>query len=164
MQYRYSVKEGFFPANAKTQDFFVPVNASDMQIKQKYMNMVRQAAVNSSMEQINKFDLQMFYTANMENVYYSKDMDCFVVAEFEDDTLLLQSIISENIVKLAELLQNLGGKYNKCRLGFTPSPEAMNICDAEKYDGKEDFRFLYLGKDLETIQQQKLYFPEFSHA
>ncbi|MFR3255889.1 MAG: hypothetical protein ACLTRS_00800 [Lachnospiraceae bacterium] len=42
------------------------------------------------MEQLNKFGLQMFYTADMENVYYSTDMDCFIVAEIEENTLLLQ--------------------------------------------------------------------------
>ena len=57
------------------------MDALDKQMKQKYMDMVRHSAVNSSMEQINKFSLQMFYTADVENVYYAKDIDCFIVAE-----------------------------------------------------------------------------------
>ena len=52
-------------------------------MKQKYMDGVRHSAVNSSMEQLNKFGLQMFYTADMENVSYAKDIDCFIVTEQE---------------------------------------------------------------------------------
>ena len=71
----------------------MPVNTADEQMKQKYMDMVRRSAVNSSLEQLNKFGLQMFYSADMENVYYAKDMHCFIVAEMEENTLHLQSII-----------------------------------------------------------------------
>ena len=74
-------------------EIFMPVNTGDKQMKQKYMDMVRRSAVNSSLEQLNKFGLQMFYTADMENIYYAKDMDCFIVADMEENTLLLQSII-----------------------------------------------------------------------
>ena len=71
---------------------FTPVNTRDEQMKYKYMDMVRRSAVNSSLEKLNKFGLQMFYTADMENVYYARDMDCFIVAEIEENILLLQSI------------------------------------------------------------------------
>lgn len=47
-------------------EIFISVNAADKQMKQKYMNMVRRSAANSSLEQLNKFGLQMFYTADME--------------------------------------------------------------------------------------------------
>ena len=91
-EYRYKVKEDFCRGRSKGE-CFVPVNTADVQMKQKYMDMIRHSAANSSMEQINKFGLQMFYTADMENVYYAKDMDCFIVAETEENTLLLQSIV-----------------------------------------------------------------------
>lgn len=90
-------------------EWFVPVNTADVQMKQKYMDMIRHSAANSSMEQINKFGLQMFYTADMENVYYAKDMGCFIVAETEGDTLFLQSIICENQVALSDVLQRVRG-------------------------------------------------------
>lgn len=34
-------------------------------MKQKYIDAVRRSAVNSSLEQVNKFGLQMFYTADL---------------------------------------------------------------------------------------------------
>ena len=162
-EYRYSVKDTFCMRKPEGE-IFIPVNTSDAQMKQKYMDMVRHSAVNSSLEQLNKFGLQMFYTADMEHVYYAKDMDCFIIAEIEKDTLFLQSIICENHVTLSEVLCRVGGEYHKCRLGFTPDPNDLPMCIAERYDGEEDYRLLYLGKELERIQQERLYFPELSHA
>lgn len=162
-EYRYLVKNEF--CMRKTAgEIFVPVNTEDEQMKQKYMDTVRRSAVNSSLEQLNKFGLQMFYTADMENVYYAKDMDCFIVAEMEENTLLLQSIICENHVPLLDVLQRVRGEYHQCQLGFVPTLKDMDMCMAEKYDGADDYRLFYLGEQLKSIENEKLYFPELSHA
>lgn len=162
-EYRYSVKNEFCMRKS-AGEIFMPVNTEDKQMKQKYMDMVRRSAVNSSLEQLNKFGLQMFYTADMENVYYAKDMDCFIVAEMEENTLLLQSILCENHVTLLDVLQRVRGEYHKCQLGFTPTLKDMDICVAEQYDGADDYRLFYLGKQLKRIEDEKLYFPELSYA
>ncbi len=163
MEYRYEVKEEFCKRRSEGERF-MPVNTADGQMKQKYMDMIRHSAVNSSMEQINKFGLQMFYTADMENVCYAKDMDCFIVAETEGDTLFLQSIICENQVALSDVLCRMSGEYHECRLGFTPTLKDIDMCIAEKYDGAEDYRLFYFGDQLKSIEKEKLYFPELSHA
>ena len=116
-EYRYSLKDEFCSSKSKGEHF-IPVNSLDTQIKQNYMDMVRRSAVNSSMEQLNKFGLQMFYTADMENVYYAKDIDCFLVAEVEEDTLLLQSIICENNVTLSNVLCRVGEEYHNMPTWF----------------------------------------------
>ena len=162
-EYRYKVKEDFCRGRSKGE-CFVPVNTADVQMKQKYMDMIRRSAANSSMEQINKFGLQMFYTADMENVYYAKDMDCFIVAETEENTLLLQSIVCENKVALSDVLQRVSGEYRQCQLGFVPDLKDMDMCVAEKYDGADDYRLFYFGEQLKSIEKEKLYFPELSHA
>ena len=162
-EYRYEVKEEFCKRRSEGERF-MPVNTADGQMKQKYMDMIRHSAVNSSMEQINKFGLQMFYTADMEKVYYAKDLDCFIVAETEEDILLLQSIICENQVALSDVLCRMSGEYHECRLGFTPTLKDIDMCIAEKYDGAEDYRLFYVGEQLKSIEEEKLYFPEFSHA
>ena len=162
-EYRYSVKNEFCMRKS-AGEIFMPANTADERMKQKYMDMVRHSAVNSSLEQLNKFGLQMFYTADMENVYYAKDMDCFIVAEMEENTLLLQSVICENHVTLLDVLQRVRGEYHKCQLGFTPALKDMDICVAEQYDGADDYRLFYLGEQLKSIENEKLYFPELSHA
>ena len=163
MEYRYAVKEEFC-GKKPTGEIFMPVNTAGEQMRQKYMDMVRYSAVHSSMEQLNKFGLQMFYTADMENVYYAKDMDCFIVAEMEENTLLLQSILCEKHVTLLDVLQRVRGEYHKCQLGFVPAMKDMDICTAEKYDGADEYRLFYLGEQLKSIENEKLYFPELSHA
>lgn len=162
-EYRYSIKNEFCMKKS-AGEIFMPVNTGDKQMKQKYMDMVRRSAVNSSLEQLNKFGLQMFYTADMENIYYAKDMDCFIVADMEENTLLLQNIICENYVTLLDVLQRVRGEYHKCQLGFTPALKDMDICVAEQYDGADDYRLFYLGEQLKSIENEKLYFPELSHA
>ena len=162
-EYRYEVKEEFCKRRSEGGRF-MPVNTADGKMKQKYMDMIRHSAVNSSMEQINKFGLQMFYTADMENVCYAKDLDCFIVAETEGDTLFLQSIICENQVALSDVLCRMSGEYHECRLGFTPTLKDIDMCIAEKYDGAEDYRLFYFGEKLKSIEKEKLYFPELSHA
>ena len=162
-EYRYEVKEEFCKRRSEGERF-MPVNTADGKMKQKYMDMIRHSAVNSSMEQINKFGLQMFYTADMENVCYAKDLDCFIVAETEGDTLFLQSIICENQVALSDVLCRMSGEYHECRLGFTPTLKDIDMCIAEKYDGAEDYRLFYFGEKLKSIEKEKLYFPELSHA
>ena len=162
-EYRYSIKNEFCMKKS-AGEIFMPVNTGDRQMKQKYMDMVRRSAVNSSLEQLNKFGLQMFYTADMENIYYAKDMDCFIIADMEENTLLLQSIICENHVTLLDVLQRVRGEYHKCQLGFTPALKDMDICVAEQYDGADDYRLFYLGEQLKSIENEKLYFPELSHA
>ena len=162
-EYRYWIREEFCHSKSKGEHF-IPVNTTDEQMKQKYRNMVRRSAVNSPLEQLNKFGLQMFYTADMENVYYSSDMDCFIVAEMEGDTLLLQSLICENQVALSDVLCRVDGDYHKCQLGFTPVQNDMGMCMAKKYDGADDYRLFYLGERLKSIEAEKLYFPELSHA
>lgn len=56
------------------------------------------------------------------------------------------------------------GGYHKCQLGFTPALKDMDICVAEQYDGADDYRLFYLGEHLKSIENEKLYFPELSHA
>ena len=49
-------------------------------------------------------------------------------------------------------------------LGFTPLEEDRDKCISEVYDGGDDYRLFYRGKKLESIEKDKLYFPDLSHA
>ena len=161
-EYSYTLKPEFCQPQL-SGNVFLPVG-QDEGMKRRYMEAVRHSAVNSSMEQVNKFGLQMFYTAGMNDVYYVEDLDCFLVARMEEETLLLQSIVCKETVSLKDILTRIEWEYRNCRLGFSPCKEDAALCRAELYDGGEDYRFFYLGNELENIEKQKLFFPEFSHA
>lgn len=160
IQYSYSIKKEYMPDKSNVTLF----TKAEQTMKNKYMDYVRNGAINSDMEQVNKFGLQMFYTAGMENVYYAKDIDCFVVMEEEENEIVLQSIVAKEQIPLKEICSRMEGKYDSIRLGFVPYGEEKSVCDTMKYDGGEDYRLFYLGKELESIENEKLYFPELSHA
>ncbi len=160
-QYRYFVKDEFCNTEKK-EGMFKPVNDMDDGIKEKYLDFVRHSASHSSFEQINKYGLQMFYTAGFDTVFYCDDLDCFIVMDTEE-TAVLQSILSKKKTALTDVLARI--EINDgCMLGFTPLDEDTDKCTAEIYDGGEDYRLFYRGENLKSIEREKLYFPDLSHA
>lgn len=129
-----------------------------------YCEAVRNSVANGAFEQENKYGLQMFYTSNLENVFYEKENDCYIVLEQDDETVTLQSVISPKSISLEEIICKIpvGGKEFK--LGFTPRGNEADLFTAYVFDGGEDYRLFYRGSKLESIEKEKLYFPEFSHA
>lgn len=143
---------------------FVKLDSSDVESKKKYCEAVRNSVVNGAFEQENKYALQMFYTSNLENVYYSKELDCFIVLELNGETLELQSVISPKYISLKKILSEIDLDYKELKLGFTPSHDEADLFEATLFDGGDDYRLFCRGSRLESIEQEKLYFPTFSHA
>lgn len=170
LQYRYILKDEMrikLQKKAKEQkkeDCFQPVRASVSLHRTKYMDAVRHSAVNAALEQKNKYGLQMFYTAEMEQVYYSDKLDCYIVIEKENHILYLQSIICTKRICLETLLTCLQEEYTSIILGFTPCMEDMFLFIPKVYDGGNDYRLFFSGEKLKDIESEKLYFPVLSHA
>ena len=161
-QYRYFVKEEYCSKKISGSGF-VPVKDMGEDIKRKYLEMVRESSCFSSFEQINKYGLQMFYTAWLDTVFYAEDINCFIVMD-DDDGTVLQSVLCKEKISLADVIGRLDLDDNKLRLGFTPLDEDMYLCNSEIYDGADDYRLFYRGEQLESIEKDKLYFPDLSHA
>ncbi len=160
-EYKYTVKEEFWGRD-NSKEAFQALSDMDDGIKNHYMDMVRNCLDASSFAQTNKFGLQMFYTGEFYNVFYAKDIDGFIVLEQEDGTIL-QSVLCKENVPLSEILKHID-LPDGCALGFTPRKEDMDICSSEKYDGADDYRLFYIGREIESIERDRLYFPELSHA
>ena len=105
----------------------------------------------------------MFYTAGLDNVFYADDIKCFIVME-QDGCTVLQSVLCREKAALTDVLQRIDTEDHTCRLGFTPLAGDRDLCVSEIYDGGDDYRLFYRGKGLESIEQEKLYFPDLSHA
>lgn len=170
MQYHYILKNDAKTALQKKarelnkEDCFLLVNSSEQLQKNKYMDAVRNSAVNAALEQKNKYGLQMWWTAGMEQVYYSSTLDCYVALEEQNRTLYLQSVICTKRIRLEQVLAHILGEYDSIILGFTPCIEDAGLFDAQPYNGKDDYRFFYYGEELTHIETEKLYFPKYSHA
>lgn len=143
---------------------FEKLYSPDEKLKEAYCEAVRKSVANGAFEQENKYGLQMFYTANLENVYYSKDLECFVVMEQDGDTITLESVISPNYISLEKIMGEINVCYKELKLGFTPKKEEEDLFEAFAFDGGNDYRLFCMGKELESIEKEKLYFPTFSHA
>ena len=169
-QYQYTLKEDVrLSAQKKSLEKtqgkgFVKVDPSDAGMKKAYMEAVRNSVVNGALEQENKYGLQMFYTAGLENVYYSEELNCFAVMEENEDAVELQSLISTEYVALEKVICQIPFSYKALTLGFAPRQEERNLFDRHLYLGEEDYRLFYRGRHLESIEQQELYFPVLSHA
>ncbi|MGN0351894.1 MAG: GNAT family N-acetyltransferase [Roseburia sp.] len=170
MQYRYTLRDDVrldmqrrIPEKVHSNGF-VKLHASDVGAKRKYCEAVRNSVANGAFEQENKYGLQMFYTSDLENVYYSKEMDCFVVMEQDGETMELHSVISQKSVSLEKIIYEINFEYKKLKLGFTPRQDEADLFEATLFDGGEDYRLFCRGSKLESIEQEKLYFPTFSHA
>ncbi len=161
-QYRYYVKDEFCHFN-KTKDRFMPIKNMGDEIKKNYFDAVRNSVYHSSFEQTNKYGLQMFYTAGLDNVFYADDIECFIVLD-QDECAILQSVLCREKAALADVVQRIDLEDHKRRLGFTPHDADKKICTSERYDGGDDYRLFYRGKELESIERDKLYFPDLSHA
>lgn len=161
-QYRYSVKDEFCVFE-KGKETFKPVVNMDEAVKKEYLDMVRSSVCFSSFEQINRFGLQMFYTSGLDDVLYCSDLDCFIVLE-QGAPAVLKSVLSREKVPLREVVQRIELKDHRCVLGFTPHDEDREICLSEVFDGGDDYRFFYRGEQLESIERDRLYFPDLSHA
>lgn len=158
MQYRYILKKEVKSARIDCFQLVEPFQ------KSRYMDALRHSAVNAALEQENKYALQMFYSSDMEQVYYSEKLDCYVVMEEENGTLYLQSIICRERIRLEQVLEHIGEEYDHMILGFAPCGEDADMFDAQPYDGDDDYRLFYYGEALGKIETEKLYFPQLSHA
>ncbi len=73
---------------------------------------------------------QMFYSTSFmsNNVYYLREQDAIIIAEFEGDTLYLNDIFSPLEVNLDNIIKKITNKEVKTVvLGFSPS-DTDNYC------------------------------------
>lgn len=170
IQYQYRLKDNVRTdmqrrnVTEEHRNGFVRLDSSDKKSKEAYCEAVRNSVANGAFEQENKYGLQMFYTSNLENVYYAKEIDCFVVMEQDGNTMTLHSVISKKNISLEKVISEINVTYKELKLGFTPGEDEMDLFDSVSFNGGNDYRLFCRGIRLESIEKEKLYFPTFSHA
>lgn len=117
----------------------------------------------SSFEMIDNRELILFYVTKymQENVYYHKEQDAYVIAEMENDNLLIHNIFSSAPADIGQIVKSFGNGIRQVTLGFTP----MDCNGYTKGLRKEEDCTLFLkGKEFEHFAQDGLMFPTLSHA
>jgi hypothetical protein len=94
-----------------------------------------------------------------ENVFYIADCDSYAIAEYEDDTLILHTIIGDAGVD--EVIKSFGSQVKKVILCFTPN-ETQGFEENEVHE--EDSTFFVQGRFFEENKDAKYMFQAITHA
>lgn len=113
--------------------------------------------------QLDTDGLLMFYlTQFMQNdVYYIRALDAYVIAEKDDDSLILYDVFSSNPVDMTAVYNSFGNSIKKVKFAFVPKETRM----LRKYKYKEtNSTFFVCGDGLIQDMKTLLSFPEIAHA
>lgn len=130
---------------------------------QQLTDAMNRSIFRGKMDMLYNNELIMFYVSKFmqENVYYHKDSDTYVIAEIEEDSLLIHNVFSSTVTDLEDVIALFGQAIKEVALGFTPlNVEGYTI---ENYH-EEDCNFFVKGESFEVMSREKLRIPSLSHA
>ena len=107
--------------------------------------------------------LIMFYITKFmqECVYRIEDLDVWVIAEPEDDTLFIHEVIGSEEVDLEKVIASFGKTYKRVSMGFVPeNTDGWQIAERKE----EDCTLFVKGEVFEDFAQKKVMFPTLAHA
>ncbi|WP_049945131.1 GNAT family N-acetyltransferase [Butyrivibrio sp. AC2005] len=116
---------------------------------------------NAQMYMVGNTGLYMFYLSQFmtENLFYIEDCNSYAVAEIEDGTLILHTIIGEGSVD--EVITSFGSQVKKVVLCFTPK----DVSGFEKSElHEEDTTFFVKGKFFEENRNEEYMLQAITHA
>lgn len=123
---------------------------------------IRTCCPQSSFEMLDNSQLNMFYVSKymQENVFYSRELDTYVIAEANHDTLTVDMVISDRKQDLTRIADGFGRAFRQVILGFTP--EDTRGFEVREMD--QDDRTLHVKGDFSDVEEGKLMFPLLAHA
>lgn len=156
-QYEY-VKE----VCSNAQSSFVQVPMQDKAAWDMLEAKIKTGYVQSAFEMVDNSQLNMFYVSKymQDNVYYNETLDAYVIAETEDDTIVINMVISEKQQNLNRIAEGFGGDIRHVILGFTPKDRT----GFEKREMDQDDRTLHVKGEWKDFEELELMFPLLAHA
>lgn len=112
---------------------------------------------------VNNLGLLMFYATSIfkDCVYYLEELDAYVIAEVDNEALILYDIYAKGKVSPEKIAACFGKETGKQELGFTPEDSAGYDC---RIYHEEDTILFVKGAGLEHFTDEKKMFPILSHA
>ena len=144
----------------------------------KLAQAVEKSACQGRLHMWHNAELLLFYVSKFmqECVYWVEREQAWVIAEPEENTLMVHEVISEKRADLNEIISAFGGGFDRVVLGFTPecAPEGA-------FEGKsgsslkpfvwqqvprkeEDCTLFVKGRAFENFAEKKVMFPTLSHT
>lgn len=108
-------------------------------------------------------ELVFFYVSRFmrNNVFYSRELDAYVVADYTGADLKIFNIYTAQDVTLDDVIAAFGGEVKKVTLGFSPA-DSTGFTQEELIE--EDNTFFVKGTLFEAFQNEKLRMPFLSRA
>ena len=155
-EYQYSKD-----VNNTDEDRTVMVPMADKEAWDKMVRLITEKEQNSKFYMVENTGLYMFYLSQFmqENTFYIESCDSYAVAEIEDDTLILHTIIGKGDVD--KVISAFGSNIKKVVLNFTPD---VTYGFEENELHEEDTTLFVMGKFFEEIEDDKLMFQAITHA
>ena len=155
-EYQYSKD-----VNNTDEDRTVMVPMADKEAWDKMVRLITEKEQNSRFYMVENTGLYMFYLSQFmqENTFYIESCDSYAVAEIEDDTLILHTIIGKGDVD--KVISAFGNKIKKVVLNFTPN---VTYGFEENELHEEDTTLFVMGKFFEEIKDERLMFQAITHA
>lgn len=116
---------------------------------------------NAQLYMVGNSGLYMFYLSQFmtENLFYIEECSSYAVAEMEDDTLILHTIIGNGAVD--EVIRAFGSQVKKVILCFTPK-DTDGFEKSELHE--EDTTFFVQGKFFEENHNEEYMMQAITHA
>ena len=123
---------------------------------------IRTCYAQSAVEMMDNSQLNMFYVSKFmqDNVYYSEEVDTYVIAEIEDEALNISMVISDKEQDLEAIAKGFGENIKQVVLGFTPK----NTQGFEVREINQDDTVMFIKGGLQEIEEQKMMIPLLAHA
>lgn len=135
---------------------FRPVEEAE---RPRYLEYVMRSAGQSPLAMHN-FGLTAFWTASLEEVWYSSELDCYVAAEIKEDVIYIKDVIALKQIMPEEIAAHFGASNCRVVTGYTPMQR--DGWQVQKYK-EEDTTFMYMG-NVDFVEKEMMMFPVFSHA
>ena len=133
-------------------------NKSDFDRTAKILDTKKQ---NAQLYMVENPGLYMFYLSQFmtENLFYIEECNSYAIAEIEDDTLILHTIIGDGAVD--EVIRAFGSQVKKVVLCFTPN-DTSGFEKSELHE--EDTTFFVQGKFFEDSRDDEYMMQAITHA
>lgn len=117
----------------------------------------------SQLQMVDNIPLIMFYITKFmqDSVYYVENLDAYIIAEREGETLLVHGVYSKKLMELDMILEAFGREVKRVILGFVPRErEGCIVSETEE----EDTVLFLKGKGMQELKKHEIMFPTLSHA
>ena len=137
------------------------LSMSDQKDWDKMVQILGNTRQNSAMYMVDNSGLYMFYLSQFmrENTFYIEECDSYVIAEVEDDTLILHAILGKAVPD--QVIAAFGKDIEQVILGFTP----LDAGGFEKNELVEEDTTLFVqGRFFDETEKEDFMFQAITHA